>query len=199
MFSRRHIPSHNHRRQAEQRDFQFHFGARLISGRPSCMLGIMRTIIFLLILLLRTETTTETVAADLENRFVPGVPLCQEHGSGREEEARDILMGAKEALSSGNVAYLRNHLAGRVYLNLLNGTTGYYSKEQAFIILSSFFDSWRPISFSFSSRNFSIANPYGFGPLNFERRGRRGMAELFLSLTRAGDHWHISQITVSAR
>ncbi|MCZ7558202.1 MAG: DUF4783 domain-containing protein [Bacteroidia bacterium] len=151
----------------------------------------MRTLIFFLILLLHTGTATLHAA--------PLPPLGHERGTGREEEARAILMGAKDALSSGNVGYLRTHLATRVYLNLLNGTNGYYSREQAYIILVSFFESWRPISFSFSSRNFSIANPYGFGPLNFERRGRRGMAELFLSLTRAGDRWSISQITVSAR
>jgi hypothetical protein len=197
--STRGSPTHNRRQQTERDNFPFHIGARLISGRPSCMLGIMRTFIFFLILSLRSEIPPQNTAAGPDNSSATAVSLCQERSLGREEEARDILMGAKDALSSGNVAFLRNHLAGRVYLNLLNGTNGYYSKEQAYIILTSFFESWVPISFSFSSRNFSIANPYGFGPLNFERRGRRGMAELFLSLTRAGDHWHISQITVSAR
>ncbi len=159
------------------------------------MLGIMRTIIVFMFLLLGAITYSGATN-EPHGRQPSGVPARH---SNPEQQARDILMGAKDALSSGKVDFLRNHLGQRVYLNLFNGTNGYYSSDQAYIILSSFFTTWPPISFSFSSRNFSIANPYGFGPLTYERRGRRGMAELFLSLTRVDDRWVINQITVSSR
>lgn len=116
-----------------------------------------------------------------------------------ERDARELLLDAKDALSSGNIRYLRARLGGKVYLNLFTGINDYYSAEQAYLILESFFSTHTPISFSFSSRNFSIRNPYGFGPLTYERRGRRGSAEMFISLAQVGDRWVINQITIALR
>lgn len=116
-----------------------------------------------------------------------------------ERVARELLLGAKDALSSGKVDFLRPHLGRKVYLNLFTGINGYYSSEQAFLILQSLFSTYKPISFSFSSRNFSIRNPYGFGPITFERRGKRETAELFLSLATVNDAWVINQITIATR
>ncbi len=116
-----------------------------------------------------------------------------------EREARDMLLGAKDALSSGNIRFLEARLGHKVYLNLFTGINGYYSSEQAYLILESFFSTYTPISFSYSSRNFSIRNPYGFGPFTYERRGRRGNAEMFVSLALVNDRWVINQITIASR
>lgn len=116
-----------------------------------------------------------------------------------ERTARDLLLGAKDALSSGNVAFLRPHFGQKVYLNLFTGINGYYSAGQAALILESFFSAYRPISFSFSSRNFSIRNPYGFGPITLTHRGKRETAEMFLSLANVHNRWMISQITIAKR
>jgi len=126
-------------------------------------------------------------------------PAGPEDEQESERDARELLLNAKDALSSGNIRYLRARLGGKVYLNLFTGINGYYSAEQAYLILESFFSTYTPISFSFSSRNFSIRNPYGFGPLTYERRGRRGSAEMFISLAQVGDRWVINQITVATR
>jgi hypothetical protein len=116
-----------------------------------------------------------------------------------EREARELLLGAKDALSSNNIRYLKTRLGQKVYLNLFSGINGYYSSEQAYLILESFFSTNTPISFSYSSRNFSIRNPYGFGPFTYERRGRRGLAEMFVSLALVHKRWVINQITVASR
>jgi len=110
-----------------------------------------------------------------------------------------MLLGAKDALSSGNIRFLESRLGHKVYLNLFTGINGYYSSEQAYLILESFFSTYTPISFSYSSRNFSIRNPYGFGPFTYERRGRRGNAEMFVSLALVNDRWVINQITIASR
>ena len=116
-----------------------------------------------------------------------------------EVRARELLMRAKDALSSGNVEFLRQYLAPKTYLNLFTGVNGYFSNEQAWLILESFFLTYEPVSFSFSSRNFSIRNPYGFGPFTYQRRGQRGTAEIFLSLANLHDDWKFSQITIARR
>ncbi|MBE0645309.1 MAG: DUF4783 domain-containing protein [Bacteroidetes bacterium] len=130
-------------------------------------------------------------------------PRALSHGSSVQEdperEARELLLGAKDALSSGNIRYLRPHLGQKIYLNLFTGINGYYSSEQAFLILESLFSTYQPISFSFSSRNFSIRNPYGFGPLTYEHRGKRETAEMFLSLANVRGKWVINQITIATR
>jgi hypothetical protein len=192
--------------RTERPDSKVHEGARLLPGRSSAMLRFMKRCLLILLPGLVIATTQASPAytayANHDTRgpmtafFVTQQP--DEQGA-REEAAREILMGAKDALASGNVTFLRNHLGQRVYLNLFTGTNGYYSRHQAYMILQSFFSAWPPISFSFSSRNFSTANPYGFGPLTYERRGRRGVAELFLSLTMIDDRWVINQVTISTR
>ncbi len=123
----------------------------------------------------------------------------QSRHSDPDRPARKLLLGSKDAISSGNIRYLRPHLGQKVYLNLFTGINGYYSGEQAFLILESLFSTYMPISFSFSSRNFSIRNPYGFGPLTYERRGKRETAEMFLSLANVRGEWVINQITIAKR
>ena len=156
---------------------------------------------FFLVLLLFPVSLSGADAAP--RRQAAGSALSTRPGAGEEQEserdARELLLNAKDALSSGNIRYLRARLGGKVYLNLFTGINGYYSAEQAYLILESFFATYTPISFSFSSRNFSIRNPYGFGPLTYERRGRRGSAEMFISLAQVGDRWVINQITVATR
>jgi hypothetical protein len=137
----------------------------------------------------------------------PLLPVTTWKASGQEQSptsdterpARELLLGAKDALSSGNIRYLRPHLGQKVYLNLFTGINGYYSGEQAFLILESLFSTHVPISFSFSSRNFSIRNPYGFGPLTYEHRGKRESAEIFLSLANVRNEWVINHISIARR
>lgn len=127
------------------------------------------------------------------------VPKTQDDRQDTERAARILLLGAKDALSSGKIALLRPSLGKRIHLNFFTGINGYYSAEQAFRILESYFSTHKAISFSFSSRNFSVRNPYGFGPLTYDWRGRRQTAEMFLSLALVDDTWVINQITITAR
>jgi hypothetical protein len=184
----------------------------LLSGLLACMFVHMRTNGLMILILVTTLLAVDS--AQLQGHSV--TLLTQERtargrssllqavqgSSGQddpEREARQLLLGAKDALSSGNVGFLRPHLGQKVYLNLFTGINGYYSSGQAFLILESLFSTYQPISFSFSSRNFSIRNPYGFGPITFERRGRRETAELFLSLANVNGKWVISQVTIATR
>ena len=150
------------------------------------------TSLFLLLLLLLQSAGLPGAATD---ESVSGDPSPQQS----EREARELLLGAKDALSSGNIRFLKPRIGQKVYLNLFTGINGYYSSEQAYLILESFFSTNTPISFSYSSRNFSIRSPYGFGPFTYERRGRRGLAEMFVSLALVNERWVINQITVASR
>lgn len=184
----------------------------LLSGFVACMFVHMRTnglmILILVSMLLAVEAAGLSVcpvtllAQQPATRWQVSLVQPSQGISGQddpERTARELLLGAKDALSSGKVDFLRPHFAQKVYLNLFTGINGYYSSGQAFLILESLFTTYQPISFSFSSRNFSIRNPYGFGPITFERRGKRETAELFLSLANVNGKWMISQVTIATR
>ena len=151
-------------------------------------------LIILAVALMRGDGSAQLQAAVRDMRDQQG-----ESGQQHEKDARVLLMNVKDALSSGNILFLKSHLAPKTYLNLFTGVNGYYSSEQAFLILESFFASYKPISFSFSSRNFSIRNPYGFGPYTYKRRGHQGSAEIFLSLAMVRNKWKFNQITIARR
>ena len=170
---------------------------RLHSGHFAFMFVQMRTQRYFILLALGA------LLFGAEAMMLPGSQMAfaqeQSRQSDPDRPARELLLGSKDAISSGNIRYLRPHLGQKVYLNLFTGINGYYSGEQAFLILESLFSTYMPISFSFSSRNFSIRNPYGFGPLTYERRGKRETAEMFLSLANVRGEWVINQITIAKR
>lgn len=184
----------------------------LLSGCVACMFVHMRTnglmiLLFVATLLAAASAQLPWCSATLmaQERTARGQSSFVQPSQARsgqddpERAARELLLGAKDALSSGKVDFLRPHLGQKVYLNLFTGINGYYSSGQAYLILESLFTTYLPISFSFSSRNFSIRNPYGFGPITFERRGKRETAELFISLANVGGKWVISQVTIATR
>lgn len=181
----------------------------LQTGPPSRMFVDMRFRHFILLLALTLSVMTPgTLRADAEPSSdisqpadygcLPA-PKTPDNRQDPERAARILLLGAKDALSSGKIVLLRPSLGKRIHLNFFTGINGYYSAEQAFRILESHFSTHKAISFSFSSRNFSVRNPYGFGPLTYEWRGRRQTAEMFLSLALVDDTWVINQITITAR
>lgn len=180
---------------------------RLHSGHFAFMFVQMRTQKIMIPLTLTLALLCTGVLLPLQTQGARGQQQTAQQQTAQQQAeqsdpdrpARELLLGAKDAVSSGNLRYLRPHLGKKVYLNLMTGINGYYSGEQAFLILESLFSTYIPISFSFSSRNFSIRNPYGFGPLTYERRGKRDTAEMFLSLANVNGEWMINHISIAKR
>ncbi len=118
-----------------------------------------------------------------------GVP---QQGRGYHELFGTVQRG----LASGSAAVFSGALAPQVYVNLRGGESGYYSANQAHYVLENYFKSRRLFNVKFSTIGESDANPYATGSATFVERGTRSIAQVYVSLTRSGERWIITQINI---
>lgn len=101
------------------------------------------------------------------------------------------------AINSGDVSVLSRYLSSQTYFSLTNGINGYYSSNQAYYVLEDFFKVYRITKFKLNNVRTGISNPYATGTYYFDYRGRRSSAQVYISLTRSGSNWNISQLTIN--
>jgi hypothetical protein len=111
-------------------------------------------------------------------------------------EHRRIFESIQEGLRAGNVGVLSPYFGSQVLCNLRDGESGYYSANQAFYLLQNYFSTRRLVAFDFSTIGESESNPYATGSVSFNVKGRREVAQVYVSLSQAGDRWVISQINI---
>jgi hypothetical protein len=102
----------------------------------------------------------------------------------------------QQGLASGSTGTFSSHLAPQVYVNLRGGESGYYSANQAHYVLENYFKTRRLVNVKFSTIGESDANPYATGSATFVERGTRSLAQVYVSLTRSGERWIITQINI---
>ena len=121
--------------------------------------------------------------------------------SGRPAQERrggyhELFGTVQQGLASGSAGAFSGHLAPQVYINLRGGESGYYSANQAHYVLENYFKSRRLVNVKFSTIGESDANPYATGSATFIERGARSLAQVYVSLTRSGERWIITQINI---
>lgn len=115
------------------------------------------------------------------------------------ESAKDILEQIRQSIAENNPRGLQRYFSSKVYISLLTGKEGYFSAEQSYFIIKSFFLTYTPVAFTYSNSTTESDNPYGVGTLQYVTRGKQGKAQLFVSLTRTETDWRIGQITITDR
>jgi hypothetical protein len=134
--------------------------------------------------------------------------LCPGTAWARDEQRVDpagsdaietVMKDAADALARGDARMVSRYFPLKVYLNIFTGENAYYSREQGAMILRNFLASYQPVSFTYTGINRGGRNPYGVGTLSFMHQGRRGTAQVYLSLTSTQDGWKIGHITISRR
>jgi hypothetical protein len=108
----------------------------------------------------------------------------------------ELFSTVQQGLASGSAGTFSAHLGPQVYVNLRGGESGYYSANQAHYVLENYFKSRRLVNVKFSTIGESDANPYATGSATFVERGARSLAQVYVSLTRSGDRWIITQINI---
>ncbi|MFQ5798574.1 MAG: DUF4783 domain-containing protein [Bacteroidota bacterium] len=111
-------------------------------------------------------------------------------------EHRKIFESTESAISRASIRSMTAHLAPKVYIRISGGESGYFSANQAQYVLENYFGSHRPVGFSFSTFGESFSNPYATGRGSFVYRGSRHDAQIYVSLTRQGGRWVISQVNI---
>lgn len=117
--------------------------------------------------------------------------------SKRQNITQSIFDEIESGISAGQASSLAPYLSGQTYLSFSNGVNGYYSTNQAYYILEDFFNIYRVVSFKFQNVKSDENIPYATGTYHFDNKGKRGMARVFISLTRSKNNWKISQLTIN--
>jgi hypothetical protein len=107
-----------------------------------------------------------------------------------------VFSSVQEGFSTGSVGLFSNHMAPQVYVNLRDGESGYYSASQAYYLLDNYFKTRRLVNFNFTTIGESDTNPYATGSAGFNFRGSREYVQVYVSLSRSGERWVITQINI---
>jgi hypothetical protein len=110
---------------------------------------------------------------------------------------QNVFNNIETAISQGNISALSGYLASQTYLSLSNGIRGYYSSNQAYYILEDFFRIYNVTSFRFDNLNSLDNTPYAIGVYNYEYKGTRNSAQVYISMNKIGKSWKITQITIN--
>jgi hypothetical protein len=140
-----------------------------------------------------------TARADTDAVSGKPFPLIIADAGYDTSEARQALAAIGGALSTGEARTMLRFFHSKVFLTLLSGENGYYSAEQSYFILRNFFAAHNSAGFSWTGTNLSDQSAWGVGTLRYLKRGQRGNAQVFVSLTRGDQGWRINQLTIAKR
>ena len=115
----------------------------------------------------------------------------------KQSESRQIFTDVGNGIANQDVESIARYFSSQTYLSLSNGISGYYSSNQAYYVLADFFKIYRVTAFRFDNIQFDSNNPYATGEYQFEYRGKRDMAQVYISLKKTGKNWKITQITIN--
>ncbi len=125
-----------------------------------------------------------------------GNNLIEKNSTRNQRSVSDSIFDEIESgISGGNVAAISNHFSAQTYLSLSNGVSGYYSSNQAYYVLEDYFKVYQITSFRFNNIRNDETSPYATGVYNYEFKGKRDAARVYISLKKTGNRWKISQIT----
>jgi Domain of unknown function (DUF4783) len=108
-----------------------------------------------------------------------------------------VFSDISDGIIKQEVESIARYFSSQTYLSLSNGISGYYSSNQAYYVLEDFFKIYRVTAFRFNNIQSDSNNPYATGEYQFEYRGKRDLAQVYISLKKTGKNWKISQITIN--
>jgi hypothetical protein len=115
----------------------------------------------------------------------------------RTDKVTNTIRKIEKAISDRDIGFLSEHLGSQTYLNLPNGISGYYSANQAYFVLEDFLKTYRITSFSFDEINTKSNTPFATGNYEYDLKGNRNSARIYLQLRNTGKGWKINQITIN--
>ncbi len=115
----------------------------------------------------------------------------------KQSESRRIFSDISSGIANQDVESIARYFSSQTYLSLSNGISGYYSSNQAYYVLEDFFKIYRVTAFRFDNIQSDSNNPYATGEYQFEYRGKRDLAQVYIALKKSGKNWKITQITIN--
>jgi hypothetical protein len=106
---------------------------------------------------------------------------------------KDISRG----LSVGNVNFINLYFDNQVYLNIISFEKGYYSSNQAELIILNFMDYFRVNRFNYSRSSRFSTYAFANGIYSYMLGGTRRNLNVIISLKYANNRWYVDQININ--
>ncbi len=106
---------------------------------------------------------------------------------------KEIESGIKDA----NVERISKYFGQQTYFSFSNGINGYYSSNQAYYVLEDFFKLYRVTSFKMDNVKSDSNHSYATGKYNYDNKGQRSTAQVYISIKKIGHNWIITQFTIN--
>ena len=113
-------------------------------------------------------------------------------------QTQDIIFNDVESsILTNDVKKISKYFSPQPYISLVNGVNGYYSANQTYYILEDFLNNFKVVAFKISETKTEGTISYGKGDYFFEKKGKREVAHLYVTLTKSGNKWQITQISIN--
>jgi len=130
--------------------------------------------------------------------FPQEINFQQNLNSNNKIKAQTVVFNDIESgIISNNVKKFSKYFSPQPYISLINGVNGYYSSNQAYYIIEDFFNTFKVVSFKMIETKNDDPVSYGKGDYYFEKKGKREVAHLYVTLSKTGDRWYITQISIN--
>jgi hypothetical protein len=124
--------------------------------------------------------------------------LKQNLNTNNQIKAQSIVFNDIESgILTDDMKKISKYFSPQPYISLINGVNGYYSSNQAYYILEDFFDTFKLVSFKMSETKNEDPVSYGKGDYYYEKKGKREIAHLYVTLSKSGSKWFITQISIN--
>ncbi len=118
------------------------------------------------------------------------------NGEPGQEKIEEVFDAIEIGILSGDVKRISPYFGRQMRLNLPSAKSGYYSANQSYYLLQTFFSGRKIISFKFTSRRPDDTAPYATGGGTARSRGVNELLQIYVSFTRAGQRWVISEFNI---
>ena len=108
-----------------------------------------------------------------------------------------IFKEIESGINEGNMERISKYFGQQTYLSFSNGINGYYSSNQAFYVVEDFFKLYRVTSFKLDNIKNNSNHSYATGKYNYDNKGQRSTAQVYISLKKIGNNWIITQFTIN--
>ena len=130
--------------------------------------------------------------------FTQDTNLQRNLNSNNKIKAQTIIFKDIEAgINTNDVKKISKYFSPQPYISLINGVNGYYSSNQAYYILEDFINTYKVVSFKIGETKIDQSISSARGEYYFERKGKREVAHLYLTLSKSGSKWQITQISIN--
>lgn len=124
--------------------------------------------------------------------------LQQNLNNGNKVKIQTVIFNdIKSGINTNNVKKFSQYFSSQPYISLVNGVNGYYSSNQAYYIMEDFFNSFKVVSLKMEETKSEGSVSYGKGDYYYEKKGRRQIAHLYITLSKSGNKWYITQISIN--